>query len=142
MLLLLILVYFRRYNCAFFPSPVQEIKEARSALKKANTLTHTHADDNNGAAAATMSGTEILSLSFARLINKCMREPLLSKLPHAHSSDCHSSVRLRWERGNSFIPLSGFILIPSVERFNGFILMCYEYVYCELYSGYMRRWCW
>ena len=25
--------------------------------------------------------------------------------------------------GDSFIPLSGFILIPSVERFNGFILM-------------------
>lgn len=49
------------------------------------------------------------------------------------------------EKGNSFIPLSGFILIPSVERFNGFILMCYEYVYCEMYFifyGFFCRCCW
>lgn len=51
--------------------------------------------------------------------------------PHIHIH-IHTLVCIGNE-GNSFIPLSGFILIPSVERFNGFILMCYEYVYCEIY---------
>jgi len=77
------------------------------------------------------------------LINKCMREPFFNKLlplllllfwkyTHTHTLVCIGN------EGNSFIPLSGFILIPSVERFNGFILMCYEYVYCEIYFIFYR----
>ena len=43
----------------------------------------------------------------------------------------HVSICRGGRTENSFIPLSGFILIPSVERFNGFILMFSAFVRYE-----------
>lgn len=109
--------------CYLSPLFFLSLKVQIQILTYSNTIPRARISDNN-----ERSETETLFVSMSRE-RKIFTSPLVSiRFRSFFGKKCFKYTQiaiavLSKREKRFFIPLSGFILIPSVERFNGFILM-------------------